>query len=128
MKPTLKAALLASGLLIMPGTALAQSEVSDQAAAVSETAEQLQQEANALSNVVANDAGEAERDTAAATTNGDREGDDGDSGKWGLLGLLGLAGLLGLKRRDRDHDRHDHRDHRGTATGTRTGTGADGRL
>lgn len=124
-----RAALLASALLVMPGTALAQNraseQVTEQAGAVEQSAEELQQEANTLGNVVAED----------ATRDGDVEGargarrdrGDGDSGKWGLLGLLGLAGLLGLKRRDDDHDHNDRRGTMGT-TGTRTGTGADSRL
>jgi hypothetical protein len=126
-----KAALLASALLVMPGTALAQNqdseEVTEQAGAVEETAEQLQQEANTLGNVVA---GDATRDGDAEGARDDRDdrGDgDGVSGKWGLLGLLGLAGLLGLKRRDDDHDHNDRRGTMGT-TGTRTGTGTDSRL
>jgi MYXO-CTERM domain-containing protein len=116
-----RAALLASALLVMPGMALAQSDVSDQANAVEETAEQLQEDANALGNVVTDDSLEATGEIAGDADD-ERDGDD-DSGKWGLLGLLGLAGLLGLKRNDRDRDRD--RDHRGSAgtTGSRTGTG-----
>lgn len=118
-----RAALLASALLAMPAAALAQNEVTDQAEAVADTANQLEQEANTLGNVVTEEAAEG-TDRAGGADRGDGRGDrdDGDSGKWGLLGLLGLAGLLGLKRRDD----HDHRDHRGTSTGTtgtRTGTG-----
>ncbi len=116
-----KATLLASALLLTPAAALAQNEVTDQANAVEETAEQLQQEANALGNTVALDAGTDETADGDAADDGDeRRGDgDDDSGKWGLLGLLGLAGLLGLKRNDRDRD---HRGSTGT-TGSRTGTG-----
>lgn len=126
-----KAALLASALLVMPGTALAQNQdrekVAEQAGAVEQTAEQLQQEANRLGNVVAEDA-TRDRDAEGDRNNrDDRDDGDGDSGKWGLLGLLGLAGLLGLKRRDNDHDHNDRRGTMGT-TGTRTGTATDSRL
>ncbi|MDQ3478187.1 MAG: hypothetical protein M3438_03370 [Pseudomonadota bacterium] len=119
-----KAALLASALVVMPGMALAQTEgsqeVNAQAQTVEQTAEQLQQEANALSTVVAEEQGID--DTAAARDERDDRGDgDDNSGRWGLLGLLGLAGLLGLKRRDDDHDRRDHRTTTGTG-GTHAGT------
>ncbi|MEJ7776674.1 MAG: hypothetical protein WKF52_04655 [Sphingomicrobium sp.] len=130
-----KAALLASALLVMPGAALAQNEVSQQANALADQAEELQMEANLLSNVVADDAQlTADAADMDGVADGDRDDDDGDSGRWGLLGLLGLAGLLGLKRRDDDHAQVD-RDHRttsaGTTTtrpGTRTGTDTDPRL
>jgi MYXO-CTERM domain-containing protein len=132
-----KAALLASALLVMPGAALAQNEVSQQANALAGQAEELQMEANLLSNVVADDAqltADAADMDGDGVADGDRDDDDGDSGRWGLLGLLGLAGLLGLKRRDDDHA-HVDRDHRttsaGTTTtrpGTRTGTDTDPRL
>lgn len=123
-----KAALLASALLVMPGVALAQTQGSEdvnaQAQTVAQTADQLQQEANALSNVVGEE--QAIDEAAGDARDGDDRGDgDDDSGKWGLLGLLGLAGLLGLKRREDDH--RDHRDHRDT-TGTGTRTGTDSRL
>jgi len=135
MTSNTKAALLASALLLMPGAALAQNEVSQQANAVADQAEQLEMEANTLSNTIgdealAADAADADGDGVA---DGDRDDDDGDSGRWGLLGLLGLAGLLGLKRRDDDHVRVD-RDNRTTSTGTttrtgtRTGTDTDPRL
>ena len=110
-----KTALLASALLAMPAAALAQNEVSERAEAVSELAEQLQREANALGNAVANDSTVAADDRDGAR-DGDRDGDDDDGhGKWGLLGLLGLAGLLGLKRRDDAIvDRRSHVDRRQT--------------
>lgn len=131
-----KAALLASALLLMPGAALAQNEVSQQANAVADQAAQLEMEANTLSNTVGDDvlAADATDADGDGIADGDRDDDDdGDSGRWGLLGLLGLAGLLGLKRRDDDHV-HVDRDNRTTSTGTttrtgtRTGTDTDPRL
>lgn len=106
-------ALLAAAALALPGAALAQNDVTDQANQVAESAEELQQEANKLNDAVTEDAALAEataNDTLDGDLNdrvGDRD-DDGDEGKWGLLGLLGLAGLLGMKRRD--NDVHVHRD------------------
>lgn len=98
-----KQALLAAVAVALPGAALAQNEVTDQANQVAETAQQLEQEAGALDNIVTEEAALADavaNDTLDGDLN-DRD-DDGDEGKWGLLGLLGLAGLLGMKRRDND--------------------------
>ena len=97
-------ALIAGALLAMPVAATAQTEeVADQANAVAEQAQELQQEANRLTNVTADENQRADEGTADADARADH--DDGDDDfDWGLLGLLGLAGLLGLKRRD------DHRD------------------
>jgi MYXO-CTERM domain-containing protein len=103
-----KQLLIASAAILVPGTAVAQDTVTDQANRVAEQAQELQQETNELTNAVAERA--ADNAAAAAPADADRNDrdDDDDSGKLGLLGLLGLAGLLGLKRRD-DH-RHRHPD------------------
>ena len=109
-----KHAVLAAVAIALPSAALAQNEVTEQANQVAETAQELQQEANALNNAVTEEAALADANANLDTTaDGDltddaRDGDDDDGGKWGLLGLLGLAGLLGMKRRD--NDVHVHRD------------------
>lgn len=95
-----KHVLLAAVAIALPGAALAQNDVTDQADQVAETARELEQEANALGTAVTEDA-----QLADDSLDGDLNDRDGDEGKWGLLGLLGLAGLLGLRRRD---DRDDH--------------------
>lgn len=125
MKLSTRTSTLAAAIaLAIPSVALAQDNVSAQANDVAETAQQLEQEANTLSNVVEDDltigdeiAGGGDEDR------GDRHDKDFP---WGLLGLLGLAGLLGLK--GRDHDRHDHDHGRTTATADRPGSTTDRRL
>lgn len=110
--------------LAIPSAAIAQENMADEANAVAETAEQLEQDANGLSTAAVNETG---RDDAARADDDREDRGDDDSGKWGLLGLLGLAGLLGLRRRDDDH-RHDRDDVRTTTTADRTGTTTDRRL
>ena len=109
-----KHALLAAVAIALPGAALAQNEVTEQAEQVAESAEELQAEANKLNDAVTEEAAVADAnanlDTAGDGDRRDRDHDrdDDDGGKWGLLGLLGLAGLLGMRRRD--NDVHVHRD------------------
>ena len=125
MKLSLRSTLLVTAIaLTLPSAAFAQENVVDQANAVADTAQQLEQEANTLSNVAATETAETAREEDARDEDNRRDGDD--DFPWGLLGLLGLAGLLGLKGRDRD-DRID-RDYTRTTTADRTGTTTDRRL
>jgi MYXO-CTERM domain-containing protein len=114
-----KHALMATTLLALPASALAQNQaVTDQANKVAEQANELADQANQLTTTVADDTQAARDDAGRDTTRNTDDDDDGDEGKWGLLGLLGLAGLLGLKRRDRDHV-----EYRGSTTSNRTSSG-----
>ena len=119
------ALLLAAAALATPAPSVAQ-DVADQANAVAETAQELQQEANTLANVT-EDAVLDDRDVRGDDGRAD-DRDDDDGFPWGLLGLLGLAGLLGLKRNDRDRDRYDPDHARTTTTADRTGSTTDRRL
>lgn len=112
---SLKAALLGAAFALSAAPALAQEDVKERAEELAQQANDVQAQAGALANEVAN----AENETAARAADGE-DGARGEAGEaraatddgeddgfdWGLLGLLGLAGLLGLKRRD---DRPDIR-------------------
>lgn len=120
MNSKLKLGLIGAALIALPAApALAQEDVKERAAEIAEQANDVQAQAGALANEVANsenelrardedDRGEGDRNEAAASA---RDGDD-DGFDWGLLGLLGLAGLLGLKRNDNTTHVDARRDHR----------------
>jgi MYXO-CTERM domain-containing protein len=98
-------ALAAAAIFAFAPAAYAKDDVKERAAELAEQANDVQQQAGALANEVANaeDAdADADADAANAADNVRAADDgDGDGFDWGLLGLLGLAGLLGLKRDDR---------------------------
>jgi hypothetical protein len=108
MKSTSLGLALATAAFVnlAPTAALAQEDVKERAAEIAEQANDVQQQAGALANDVANaqDLGEGSNDAPddGRVTTADGDGDD-DGFDWGLLGLLGLAGLLGLKKNDRVH-------------------------
>jgi MYXO-CTERM domain-containing protein len=104
----------AAAFAAAPVAAFAQEDVKERAAEIAEQANDVQQQAGALANDIAETETAATGDGAdradgEGNTVDDRDGDDGDSGNWGLLGLLGLAGLLGLRRRDHSHAHTDVR-------------------
>ena len=88
-----------AALILIAAPAVAQDNVVEGVEQVTEKAEDVQQQADDLTNDLTDD-----REVA-------RERDDDDGFDWGLLGLLGLAGLLGLRKRDNHGDIHvDARD------------------